>query len=46
MVEAQNGQDGLDKVETGRPGIVLLGLTEPVTDGFNRCLAAFIEGPV
>ena len=46
MIEAQSGQDGLDKLETGRPGIILLGLTMPVMDGFSRCLAAFIEGPV
>ena len=46
MIEAQSGQDGLDKLETGRPGIILLGLTMPVMDGFSRCLVAFIEGPV
>ena len=46
MIEAQSGQDGLDKLETGRPGIILLGLTMLVMDGFSRCLAAFIEGPV
>ena len=51
MVEAQNGQDGLDKVEAGRPGVVLLDLTMPVMDGFSfldrlRGLPGCTEVPV
>ncbi|WP_237481810.1 response regulator [Lichenibacterium dinghuense] len=33
--EAENGQDGLDKVEAARPGVILLDLTMPVMDGFT-----------
>ncbi len=35
VVEAENGRDGLDMVEAGRPGVVLLDLTMPVMDGFT-----------
>ena len=35
VVEAENGQDGLDKVDVERPGVVLLDLTMPVMDGFT-----------
>lgn len=35
VVEAEDGQDGLDKVEAGRPGVVLLDLTMPVMDRFT-----------
>ena len=35
VVEAENGRDGLDRVEAGRPGVVLLDLTMPVMDGFT-----------
>ena len=35
VTEAENGQDGLDKLSTVRPGIVLLDLTMPVMDGFT-----------
>ena len=38
VTEAENGQDGLDKLATARPGLVLLDLTMPVMDGF-----AFLE---
>ena len=38
VTEAENGQDGLDKLAIKRPGIVLLDLTMPVMDGF-----AFLE---
>lgn len=35
VTEAQNGQDGLDKLAVARPGIILLDLTMPVMDGFT-----------
>ncbi|MDX7951542.1 response regulator [Lichenihabitans sp. Uapishka_5] len=35
VTEAENGQDGLDKLASVRPGIVLLDLTMPVMDGFT-----------
>ena len=38
VTEAENGQDGLDKLTGVRPGLVLLDLTMPVMDGF-----AFLE---
>ena len=39
VTEAENGQEGLDRLKTTRPGIVVLDLTMPVMDGF-----AFLEG--
>ena len=33
--EAENGQEGLDRLAAGRPDIVLLDLTMPVMDGFT-----------
>ncbi|WP_237481249.1 response regulator [Lichenibacterium dinghuense] len=44
VVEAENGQDGLDKVGAARPGVVLLDLTMPVMDGFDF-LRRFRERP-
>ena len=38
VTEAENGQDGLEKLSMARPGVVLLDLTMPVMDGF-----AFLE---
>ena len=38
VTEAENGQDGLDKLAIAKPGIILLDLTMPVMDGF-----AFLE---
>ena len=38
VVEAENGQDALDKLELAMPRLVLLDLTMPVMDGF-----AFLE---
>ena len=35
VTEAENGQEGLDRLEAGRPDIVLLDLTMPVMDGFT-----------
>ncbi len=35
VTEAEDGQDGLDKLATARPGLVLLDLTMPVMDGFT-----------
>ena len=35
VTEAENGRDGLDRLATARPGIVLLDLTMPVMDGFE-----------
>ncbi len=34
VTEAENGQEGLDRLDAARPGIVLLDLTMPVMDGF------------
>lgn len=36
---ATNGQDGLDKVRTARPDLVLLDLMMPVLDGAGFCTA-------
>ena len=33
--EAENGQQGLARLEEARPGVVLLDLTMPVMDGFT-----------
>ncbi|MDX7951369.1 response regulator [Lichenihabitans sp. Uapishka_5] len=33
--EAENGQEGLDRLDAARPGVVLLDLTMPVMDGFT-----------
>ena len=38
VTEAEDGRDGLDKLASARPGLVLLDLTMPVMDGF-----AFLE---
>ncbi|RYC29625.1 response regulator [Lichenibacterium minor] len=35
VIEAENGREGLDRVEAGRPGVILLDLTMPVMDGFT-----------
>ncbi len=35
MVEAENGQVGLDRVVATRPEVILLDLTMPVMDGFT-----------
>ncbi|WP_165359680.1 response regulator [Lichenibacterium minor] len=34
VVEAEDGQDGLARVDAGRPDVILLDLTMPVMDGF------------
>lgn len=33
--EAENGRDGLDRLDAAQPGVVLLDLTMPVMDGFK-----------
>ena len=35
VTEAENGQEGLDKLASAKPGIILLDLTMPVMDGFH-----------
>ena len=35
VTEAENGQDGLLRLDEARPGVVLLDLTMPVMDGFT-----------
>ena len=35
VMEAENGQQGLERLDTGAPGLVLLDLTMPVMDGFT-----------